>query len=312
MYCKRNLNVILNLILILALLFFSSCGKRKTEQNTTVSSSEAPSPAVKITATFYPLYVICLNLTQNVPEAQVTMLNSSSAGCLHDYQFSTRDMKIVSKCDILVANGAGMENFMDRLLEQKKDHLIVACDGYELMDENPHIWVSTKGAKFMVNRIASGLMRLDPRNSSLYEENCRAYERKLQDLEDEMHRSLDRYAGKKIITFHEAFPYFAREFNLEIQSVIEREPGTSPSPRELENQIAQIRQEIADGTKPALFAEPQYPASSAEIVAKETGLRIYILDPCVSGTAEPSEKTKNSYVDTMKKNLTVLEEALEG
>ncbi len=294
------------------MLHFSSCAKKNTEQNITVAPAGTPSHSVKITATFYPLYVMCLNLTQNIPGAQVTMLNSASTGCLHDYQFSTRDMKIVSSCNILVANGAGMENFMDRLIKQKKDHLIVACDGYELMDENPHIWVSTKGAKYMVCRIASGLMELDPTNSSLYEENCLAYVKKLQDLEDEMHRTLDKYAGKKIITFHEAFPYFAGEFNLQIQSVIEREPGTSPSPRELENQIDQIRKEIADGTRPALFAEPQYPASSAEIIAKETGLKIFTLDPCVSGAAEQSEKTKNSYIDTMKKNLTVLEEALEG
>ena len=139
--------------------------------------------------------------------------------------------------------------------------------------------------------------------------NGNAYLLKLQNLRNHMHSILDEYSGKKIVTFHEAFPYFASEFNLEIASVIEREPGEAPGPKELKEQISEINSIISDGNKIALFAEPQYSSSAAEIIAKETGLKVYELDPCVTGNLK-SECIKDSYITAMKKNAEVLKEAL--
>ena len=120
---------------------------------------------------------------------------------------------------------------------------------------------------------------------------------------------LDEYKGKKIVTFHEAFPYFASEFGLEIASVIEREPGEVPGPKELKEQIEEINSILAAGNKIALFAEPQYSSKAAEIIAKETGLKVYELDPCVTGDFN-SATLKDSYIINMKKNAEVLKEAL--
>jgi zinc transport system substrate-binding protein len=107
------------------------------------------------------------------------------------------------------------------------------------------------------------------------------------------------------VTFHEAFPYLAKEFKLNIVSVIEREPGTEPTPQELEDTIKQVK---TLDTK-VLFTEPQYSPAAAETIARETGAKIYQLDPVVTG--EANEGAIDAYIDTMKKNMAVLKEALQ-
>lgn len=289
-----------------AIFLLSSCSPKKA---TAVQPNNTDTNTIKITATFYPLYVSLLNITDGVEGIELSLLAPPDTGCLHDYQLTTKDMKKIENSNILVANGAGMEDFIEKILETKKDSLIIASEGFELTDNNSHVWVSPEGAIHQTQRIVEGLSHLDPSNATKYVMNGNAYLLKLQNLRNHMHSILDEYSGKKIVTFHEAFPYFASEFNLEIASVIEREPGEAPGPKELKEQISEINSIISGGNKIALFAEPQYSSSAAEIIAKETGLKVYELDPCVTGNLK-SEYIKDSYITAMKKNAEVLKEAL--
>ena len=122
-----------------------------------------------------------------------------------------------------------------------------------------------------------------------------------------MHAALAGLKNRNIITFHEAFPYFASEFNLNIVGVVEREPGSAPSAGELAKTIELVRQTRVK----ALFAEPQYPAKSAEVIHRETGVSVSILDPAVTGPRDPA-KARDSYLHTMEENLKVLVKALKG
>lgn len=289
-----------------AIFLLSSCSPKKA---TAVQPNNTDTNTIKITATFYPLYISLLNITDGVEGIELSLLAPPDTGCLHDYQLTTKDMNKIENSNILVANGAGMEDFIEKILETKKDSLIIASEGFELTDNNSHVWVSPEGAIHQTQRIVEGLSHLDPSNATKYVMNGNAYLLKLQNLRNHMHSILDEYSGKKIVTFHEAFPYFASEFNLEIASVIEREPGEAPGPKELKEQISEINSIISDGNKIALFAEPQYSSSAAEIIAKETGLKVYELDPCVTGNLK-SEYIKDSYITAMKKNAEVLKEAL--
>ena len=117
-----------------------------------------------------------------------------------------------------------------------------------------------------------------------------------------MHSALAKYKGKKIVTFHEAFPYFAKEFSFEIVSVIEREPGSEPSAKELAETVKIVKQSKVK----SIFAEPQYPKSAAETIAKETVAKLFVLDPAVTGP----DDTK-AYINIMKQNLSVLKKAFD-
>ncbi len=273
-----------------------------------VTVTRAAQPPLRIVASFYPMYVITLNVVGDVPNVQVTCLTEPVTGCLHDYSLTPGNLKTLAGTDIFVANGAGMENFLAKaLLQSPRLKIIEAGKKFPLIDNgNPHIWVSVSGAIAETRAVAAGLAEVDPLHAVEYKANGEAYVLKLEALRQKMHAALDGLKDRDIITFHEAFPYFASEFKLNIAAVIEREPGSEPSAGELADTIKTIRKHHVR----ALFAEPQYPAKSAEVIHRETGIPVGILDPAVTGPRDPAQ-ARDSYIKAMEANLKVLAGALK-
>ena len=296
---------ILSLLLLVVSIALVGCG------GASQTAEKKTAEPFRIVTSFYPMYVATINITDGVDGVEVYNMTKPQTGCLHDYQLMTDDMKTLEKADAFVINGAGMEDFMDKVTEQqKKLKVIDASRGIELIHDdeegdNPHVWLSVTDAITQVRNIADQLKEADPAHAAAYEKNAAAYIEKLTSLKSEMHAALDNVPHKDIVTFHEAFPYFAKEFNLNIIGVVEREPGTEPTPTELQETIEQVN---ALPTK-VLFTEPQYSPAAAETIARETGAKIYTLDPVVTGEATPA--AKNAYIDTMKKNMKTLQEALK-
>lgn len=284
--------------LLAVLLVFVTAGcARRAEQNI----------RFRVVTSFYPLYIMALNLTDGAGGVQVDNMAGQQAGCLHDYQLQSKDMKNIEQADVFVINGAGMENFMDKVTAQLPNLKVVdSSAGITLLRDdngtaNPHIWVSITNYIQQVSNMEKGLAAADPANAVLYQKNAQEYTAKLNALREKMHAELSNIKQKDIITFHEAFPYFAEEFGLNIARVVNREPDSQPSAKELAETIRLVR---SVGVK-AIFAEPQYPKSAADIVAHETGATVYSLDPSATG-----ENNKNAYLDAMENNLTVLKRAL--
>ena len=300
----RTTTKLLSLLLLVCTIALVGCGGA----NQTAEKKTAE--PFRIVTSFYPMYVATINITDGVDGVEVYNMTKPQTGCLHDYQLMTDDMKTLEKADAFIINGAGMEDFMDKVTEQqKKLKVIDASRGIELIHDeegdNPHVWLSVTDAIAQTRNIADQLKEADPAHAAQYEKNAAAYIEKLTSLKSEMHAALDNVPHKDIVTFHEAFPYFAKEFNLNIIGVVEREPGTEPTPTELQETIEQVN---ALPSK-VLFTEPQYSPAAAETIARETGAKIYTLDPVVTGEATP--QAKNAYIDTMKKNMKILQEALQ-
>ena len=262
---------------------------------------------VKILTSFYPMYVMTLNIAGSIPGVSVECLAKPSTGCLHDYQLTPGDLVALTRADVFVVNGAGMETFLAKAARQAPGlKVIEAGAGIALADGgNPHIWVSISGAIAETRAIARGLAAADPGRANAYEGNAEDYVAVLGRLRDRMHAALDGLKHREIITFHEAFPCFAREFGLNIVGVVEREPGSEPGAQELARTIELVRR---SGVR-AIFVEPQYPAKSAGIIQRETGVRVALLDPAVTGALDPGE-ARRSYCETMERNLAVLVQAL--
>lgn len=297
------------LCLIAALgLMLTGCGSNAA--NTSSEGSGSRDGSVRIVTTFYPMYIDAINIAKGIDGVTVTNMTKPQTGCLHDYQLTTADMKTLEKADILIANGAGMEGFLDKVIkEQKKLTVIDASKDMELLEaggeKNPHLWLSVTADIQQVKNITEQLKKADPKHADAYQANADAYIQKLEALKREMHDTLDKVPHKDIVTFHEAFPYFAKEFGLNIIAVVEREPGSEPTPSELQEVIQQIK---PLSTK-VLFTEPQYSPSAAQTIARETGAKIYTLDPVVTGEANP--EAMEAYLVTMRKNMNTLKEALQ-
>ena len=261
---------------------------------------------LRVVTSFYPVYVAMLNVSAGVPGVEVHNLTSPHIGCLHDYQLTAGDVRQLADADLLLANGAGMETFLGKVKEQSPSLRVVeVSEGIPLMDGNPHVWVSFEGASRQVDNIAEALALASPEKADTFRANAETYKAALAALDEKMKSSLAPYAGTPIVTFHEAFPYFARDFKLDLVGVIAREPGTEPSARELADTISLVRERKVK----ALFAEPQFPDKSAQVISRETGVKVYELDPVVTGPSEPSE-ARGAYLRAMEKNLGVLQEAL--
>ena len=291
---------------------FSGCGTPAKE-----------SSRLKLLASFYPIAIMALNITDGVEGVAVESMAQQQTGCLHDFQMTTADMKKAETADAFLINGAGMEGFLDKISDQLpelpvidsstgipliasgEDHHHDGGEGHDhdQEDYNPHLWVSITNCMEQVRNLSEGIIALDPEHEAEYRENTETYLEKLSALRDKMHSALDHVKNKDIITFHEAFPYFAEEFDLHIAAVINREPDSQPSAKELADTIRLVRE---TGVK-ALFVEPLYPETSADIIAAETGAQVYVLDPAVSG-----EWDKNAYLTAMESNLQVLAQALNS
>lgn len=289
--------------LFLFLLIFTGCS------NNTATNTDGEKGFTVVTS-FYPLYIFTENVVKDIPNIKVVNMTEPQTGCLHDYQLIPADLKTLENADAFIINGAGMEAFMGKVMEQQKDlSIIEASKGIELLkdesgEENAHVWVSISGAIKEVSNIADGLVALDAANADAYKKNAEAYIKLLEAQREKMHKELEVFKKKDIVTFHEAFPYFAKEFGLNIVSVVEREPGTEPSAGELAELIDTIKRTNCK----VLFAEPQYSQKAAESIAKQTGAKVYLLDPVVTGE---KDAPADSYIKAMDENLKVLVEAFQ-
>ena len=211
--------------------------------------------------------------------------------------------------------GAGMENFLKKVTDEiPKIKIIDSSKDIKLLENNchhhhhsheheynPHIWMSIDNYIKQTENIAEGLIESDPGNEEKYKQNCEEYILKLKNLKNDITLKLKDVRGKSIITFHEAFPYFANEFGLNIPDVINHDPESEPSAKQISKTINIMKENNIN----SLFIEPQYKSTAAETISKETGAKIYTLDPAVTG-----ENSKDAYIEIMTKNAETLKEAL--
>ena len=303
---------------------------------TACKTNEVDNDKIQLVTSFYPMYIATSNIVEGVDEINLTNLTASTTGCLHDYQITTADMVKLSTADVLIINGDGMENFIDKAINLYKDLKIINAsqgikenheDIFSSKDdeksgehreedenselgghhhdhgENSHYWVSISLYIEQVKNIKDELIKINSENAEKYEQNASNYIKKLEELKLKMHKELDNLDNKNIVTFHEAFEFFAEEFDLNVIDVIEREPGTYPSSREIAEIIKRIKEEKVN----AIFVEPQYSRTAADTISKETGINVYVLDPIVTGNLN-----KDAYINVMEQNLKTLKEALKN
>ena len=276
-----------------------------------------------IVTSFYPVWLITLNLTAGL-EDQVNVRNlaAPSVGCLHDYQLQTADMKVLSEADAFLVNGAGMEAFLPEISRAFPDlPVIVASEGIDLLsdssaveileseesgEENAHIWLDPARAVRMAENLAAGLIRILPDAEPVISSNLADFRNRLEQLDLLLREGLKDLPSRDIVTFHEAFPYFAAAYGLNVVAVVNKEPGEVLTP----SQMARLIQEIERLGNPPLFVEPQYTDLSAQTLSRETGSPVYSLDPIVTG---PETDVPLDYYETvMLQNMNTLIEALSG
>ena len=285
-----------------------------------------------IVTSFFPIQLFALNLMNGVEGVEVVCLTPPTTGCLHDYQLQTSDMKRLARADLFLINGAGMESYLSGVMEAFPElpvvdasvnvPLLESClehdhdHGHEEEEEeagedehhhevNAHIWLDAENAVIMVRNLADGLIARFPQHEAAICANRDAYIARLLALDAELTDALASLPHTDVITFHEAFPYFANAYGLHVAAVLNREPEDALSPRTLASLCLTVR-ELGN---PPLFIEPQYEDAAAQTVSRETGAPVFVLDPIVTGPA--GEIPLTWYEDVMRQNLAILLTALQ-
>ncbi|MCI8624881.1 MAG: zinc ABC transporter solute-binding protein [Lachnospiraceae bacterium] len=275
---------------------------------------------LRLAASFYPVYIIALNLTEGIPGVQVQNLTANQSGCLHDYQLTTRDMRLLEQADALLANGGGMEPFLEQAAKTLPDLPIIYSDqGVELLtgeahshdhehnqehsQKNAHIWLSPKCYQAQIRNLTDGLIALDPKHQAAYEENRDRYLAQVEEVAKEYQDVFSGEEREPVLLFHEAFAYLAEIVPLEVIETLELEGEEQAlragKMRELieEIRLHQIRYLLTEDLGVTAAQE----GTVAEVLAKEGGAKLIALNPLTKGESDTS-----SWLDGMRENLETL------
>ena len=196
-----------------------------------------------------------------------------------DYEPKPDDAKRLAAASLIVKNGVGLDDFLDRLLAAngRATPLLTLGSGIPTItvdgQPNPHFWLDpTIVRDHYVPAIATQLTTLDPAGKSTYEANAAAYARQLDALDAALKAKVETIppTSRKLVTFHDAFPYFARHFGFELVGVVLHNVGQEPTGSELADLVGRVK---GAGVK-AVFSEAQFSPKLAQTLAQEAGVTV--------------------------------------
>ena len=207
---------------------------------------------------------------------QVTVLVPPGANP-HTYEPTARQMIEVAKAKIYFQVGSGIDlelTFTEKLIKINSGIIVINCsEGIQIVDRDPHVWLSPKNAKIIVKNIYKALVQVDPENEEYYRRNMESYLKELESLDEEIRRILENLTDRCFIVYHPAWGYFARDYNL-TQIPVEKE-GKEPTARGLMALIDQAR----ELNKKVIFVSPQFDRRKAETIAENIDGKVVFLDP---------------------------------
>jgi ABC-type Zn uptake system ZnuABC Zn-binding protein ZnuA len=225
------------------------------------------------------------DIVQNVGGSRVAATSIIPAGVgPEDYEPKPDDARKLSDARLIVSNGVGLDNFLDKLLASGtggQTARLVLGDGIPTLTENgeqnPHFWLDPSLVRqYYVPKIVAKLTELDPAGRATYDANAAAYGAALDGLDAELTAKVATIpeANRKLVTFHDAFPYFARHFGFELVGVILENVGQEPTAAELAGLVDKVK---ATGVR-AVFSEAQFSPKLAETLAGEAGITRVVTD----------------------------------
>jgi zinc/manganese transport system substrate-binding protein/manganese/iron transport system substrate-binding protein len=194
-----------------------------------------------------------------------------------DFEPKPADARALADAQLVVSNGVGLDDFLDDLIEAAgtKAERLVLGDGIPTItvdgETNPHFWLDpTLVQRYYIPAIRDALVRLRPGATDDLAAAADTYAQRLQTLDAENSTKLGTIPmeRRKLVTFHDAFPYFAQHYGFELVGVILENPGQEPSAAELATLVRDVK---AAGV-PAVFSESQFDPKLARTLADEAGI----------------------------------------
>lgn len=240
----------------------------------------------------------------------------------HVYEPTPQDAKKLANADLVFINGMGFEGWIKRLIEasgykgeviETTSNIVHKQDASHSQCENkahsmdPHAWHSLKNVIQYVNVITEGLIKKDPIHAAEYRKNAKRYKQKLEALDKELKTKFSQIPldDRIIVTTHNGFRYFGKEYGISFLSPVGLSTDSEPSPKT----IAQIIEKIKESGIKTIFLENITSPKLIEQLAQETGAKIgpVIYSDALSGKDGPA----STYLDMMSYNANLFLQSLK-
>jgi len=218
----------------------------------------------------------------------------------HDWEPTIKDVQQMHKSDFIIINGIGFENWVDNLIENNYQGTIVdTSKQIPIKETDPHIWLNPVFAISQVENIALSFSNSDPENGEYYMTNAAKYSEKLHLLDSKIRTDLTD-CKRDFIAFHDAFSYFADEYDLNQHTIVTTTNSHGEvTAKTLENVILTARELNIN----IIFSEETVNTKTSQIIANEIGGKVLVLSPL-------EIVSEDNYISKMTQNLENLKEAL--
>jgi manganese/iron transport system substrate-binding protein len=309
------------LALLPLLVLLTACGDDEKDK-ATVTGSGPVRVATSIS--------VFADLVRQVGGDRVTVVSMIPPGAdAHTFQPGPKDVKQLGDVRAIFVNGADLEESLMGVIENNKPASArmvelsagltpVTFEGEAVGPEpsgkdadeeeehegaNPHFWLDVQNAMVYVQKIRDTLSEVDPEGRASYAANAERYLRELDETDAYIKQQIATIPPeqRKLVTFHDAFPYFAKAYGLEPVGFVVRAPGREPSAREIKELGEKIKSE---GVK-TVYREPQLNAKLLERAAKDAGVKVDVL------YSDALTKEITSYVQMMRTDADKIAQGLK-
>jgi ABC-type Zn uptake system ZnuABC Zn-binding protein ZnuA len=268
-------------------------------------------------------FTVLADLIRQVGGDKVQVASLVPAGAEpHTYQPTPEDMKAAAQARLVFYNGAHLEEWWSQFIRSVNPDVPVVelskglpalrmsgvpmAGGHAGEEPNPHFWLDVMNAKIYVERIRDTLSRVDPADAAYYARRAETYLAHLDSLDAWIRAQVATIppARRKLVTFHDAFPYFAKRYGFSISGYVVASPGKEASARELIDLIRRIRKERV----PAVFAEAELNPKIMQILARDAGVKV-VTNLYIGSLGRGAEV--NSYIALMRHDVTEIVNALK-
>lgn len=246
---------------------------------------------VNVIVSFHPLY----DMVKQVAGNQADVTRAAAAGSSpHTFDPTVRDIAKIRKADLAIMAGLGADSWLEKYVKASGSDGKLLKLGNTMKfnyirvgkEIDPHWWLDASLMAQAAEVIGKELSAIDPKNAGQYRKNAKQTAQSLLKLHQELKDSLKAVQGGKMLTFHNAFGYFARAYGLKIVGTIAPMHDISPSVKSVAKSVRIVKEK---GVK-AVFSEPQLPPGPARTVAKDAGVKLFVLDPAGSKDAPSYSK----------------------
>lgn len=287
------------LFCLMVIMTLPACGAKDLQANKPEESK------IKVAVTFNAMK----EFTQAVGQDKVEISTMIPDGIEpHDFEPKAQDLIGLSTAKVFVYSGLGMEAWVDDAIKAANNPNLIAVEaskGSEAIrntepgeieehgEDDPHIWLSLKGAEIEVRNIKDALAKADPSNEAYYEKNCNDYISELESLYNEYNQKFRSVEKKSFVTGHAAFAYLCRDFGLEQNSVEDVFAEGEPSAQQLTELVKYCKANKVT----TIFAEEMASPDVSKALADEVGAKVDTIY-----TMESNEDNK-TYLERVTENL---------